>query len=156
MQTLTALPKTARQRRRLYHGSLMNFRLLSSETNNTVSVIDTVMVAGTEHQRHLHTNEDETFHIHSGEAHFFIGGNKIIAQAGDVVFAPRGIPHHFKIISNYLRATITITPGYLDRFYWQLSFPYNGNELPLTMQMSAEELENTINPLLESYGVHVV
>src|SRR5256885_2347303 len=97
MPATALLPKMAKQRRRLYQGSIMNFHLLSKETNNAVSIIDTWTLAGAEPPRHIHTREDKVFIIHAGELVFFIGDDIITAGKGDVIFAPRSVAHHFKI-----------------------------------------------------------
>ena len=156
MSAVSFLPKTARQRRRMYHGAIMNFRLLSSETNNAISIIDALMTAGSEPARHIHSHEDETFTIHAGEVVFFIGDKTITAQKGDIVFAPRGVAHHYKIRTSSCRLTMTMTPGNFDQYYWQLSFPYDGNELPVLGAYHSDEEMNAMMYLVENYGVEFI
>jgi len=45
---------------------------------------------------HVHHREDETISVLSGEITFFLGSSTRIMKVGDFIFAPRGIPHHFK------------------------------------------------------------
>jgi quercetin dioxygenase-like cupin family protein len=156
IQKSNILPKTARQRRRLFQGSILNFRIRSSETDNALSVIDAIFQAGAEPPRHIHTYEDEVFMIHSGSMQFFIGGRSIHAEAGDVVYAPRGIAHHFLVKSPQCRVTLTMTPGHFDQYYWQFSVPFDGTRIPPFHTPPPEDLLSDTIFLLENYGVRFV
>jgi mannose-6-phosphate isomerase-like protein (cupin superfamily) len=41
-------------------------------------------------------DEDETYRVTEGEILFFVGGDMVWAEAGDVVVAPRGVPRTFR------------------------------------------------------------
>jgi len=43
---------------------------------------------------HVHPY-DETFVVTQGRARFFVGDRVIEAEAGDIVFGPKGLPHRF-------------------------------------------------------------
>jgi len=45
---------------------------------------------------HVHTREDEVFFVLEGEVEFLAGGETVVAKAGDIVSAPRGIPHAYQ------------------------------------------------------------
>jgi quercetin dioxygenase-like cupin family protein len=156
METLTVVPKTAAQRRRTLNGSILNFRLLSKETNDSVATIDMWMQAGTEPPRHVHTKEDEIFTIHSGEILFFIGKQVIIGRKGDVIFAPREVAHHFKLLTPTARVTLTLTPGHFDQYFWDLSSPYSKNELPEIDGPPSGEKARQMKNLLDSFGITMI
>jgi mannose-6-phosphate isomerase-like protein (cupin superfamily) len=44
---------------------------------------------------HVHERTDEAFHILSGTLTVTVGDRTLRAQAGDVAFVPRGVPHAF-------------------------------------------------------------
>lgn len=48
---------------------------------------------------HVHTREDETFHILGGEYEFTIDGRPVTARLGDTLFAPRNTPHAYRCTS---------------------------------------------------------
>jgi len=73
---------------------------------------------------HVHELEDETFYVLEGEITFFIGGQTILAKAGDYVFAPRGIPHTFKVCSEETQFIVTAYPSGFDQFVKELSVPF--------------------------------
>lgn len=115
--------------RRLYRGtSVMNFRLSSTDTNNALSIIDVHMYKGTEPPRHVHDHEDETFIVMDGEVTFFISEMMIKAYPGEIVFAPRGVAHSFRIDTETAKFRLVITPGKFDQFFWQQSTPYSAGD----------------------------
>ena len=152
----TSLPRTDKQRRRLYKGSILNFRLLSKETNNSISIIDAWMPAGAAPSRHVHDHEDETLIVQGGELIFFLGESAISARKGDVVFAPRGVSHHFKITTPTCKLQVILTPGNIDQYFWQSSFPFDEDEVSgFDGPPSKKELEG-MKRLAERYGMRML
>lgn len=74
---------------------------------------------------HVHELEDETFYILEGEITFFVGDKKILAKAGDYIFAPRRIPHTFKVRSDETKFIVSAYPSGFDRFVKELGIPYH-------------------------------
>lgn len=67
---------------------------------------------------HVHTREDELFHILEGQATFWVGGTVHVARAGETLFAPRNIPHTFKNCSSEpFRMLCIATPGHIEAFF---------------------------------------
>lgn len=111
-------------------GNRMAFRLTAAETNNALSVIDVRMIPGSEPPRHVHQLEDETLVIHYGTITFFVGNDIINAKAGDVVFMPRKVPHHFVVTSPKAHATLIATPGGIENFFAEITEPYDQQTIP--------------------------
>ena len=74
---------------------------------------------------HIHELEDESFYVLEGEITFFVGDQTIFAKAGDYVFAPRGIPHTFKVRSEETKFIVTAYPSGFDLFVKELSVPFH-------------------------------
>lgn len=72
---------------------------------------------------HVHEAEDEAFYILKGTVSFFVGDSEITATAGDHVFAPRGIPHTFKIGDEPAEFLVTATPAGFDDYVKELGIP---------------------------------
>ncbi len=71
---------------------------------------------------HTHTHEDELFVILEGTFEFTVNGDKIIANAGDVIFSPRGTQHTFKNIGETEGKTyLVVTGGNFEKFYGRYS-----------------------------------
>jgi quercetin 2,3-dioxygenase len=67
---------------------------------------------------HLHERDDETFFILAGRYEFTLGDARVQAEAGDVIFAPRGVPHTFRVVSAQTgRLLVFATPGGFDVFF---------------------------------------
>lgn len=145
---------TPADRRRVYRGStaVVNFLLTSKETNNALSIIDGTAVKGSEPPRHVHEYEDETFIIKEGEMDFYIGDQVIHAKAGDTVFAPRKVPHHFVVKSDYVKNLIVMTPGAFDQYFWYLSAPYDPEKALVPQQQTPEERKKW-KDLVNLFGV---
>jgi mannose-6-phosphate isomerase-like protein (cupin superfamily) len=61
---------------------------------------------------HVHTREDEVFHIVDGAAEFLVGSDRVDARAGATIVGPRGKPHAFKATSaDPCRMIVVVTPG---------------------------------------------
>jgi mannose-6-phosphate isomerase-like protein (cupin superfamily) len=67
---------------------------------------------------HVHDREDETFLIRSGRYEFQIDDARIQASEGDVIFAPRRVPHTFRVVSSEPGTFLVLsTPGGFDNFF---------------------------------------
>ena len=42
---------------------------------------------------HIHPRQEERFTILAGEAHFTLGGERLVATAGETIVVPAGVPH---------------------------------------------------------------
>ena len=157
MNTPTLAKEVANATRRLYRGtSVIKFLLSSEDTNNALSIIEVHVLAGTEPPRHVHEREDEVFVLKEGEITFFIGENMIKAFPGDVVFAPRGVAHHFKINTPSAKMMGVITPGGFDQFFWKQSVPYSAGEPIAPVGPPTQSALESIIKLSEEYGVRMV
>ncbi len=59
---------------------------------------------------HVHPY-DETFVVLQGRARFYVGEHVIDAEAGDVVFGPKGVPHRFENLGPGRLQTLDIHNG---------------------------------------------
>src|SRR5437667_8447610 len=61
---------------------------------------------------HLHSDQEETYEVISGNLTYFLDGQKNIAPAGTMVRLPRGVPHqHFSEGPQETVTIQTMTPG---------------------------------------------
>ena len=71
---------------------------------------------------HVHEREDELFHVVSGEHAFQVGEQELAAGPGDVVFAPRGIPHaQRRVIAGEGRLLVLTSPAGFEGFFRELA-----------------------------------
>jgi quercetin dioxygenase-like cupin family protein len=99
---------------------------------------------------HIHDREDETFYIMKGRVEFGVGGETIVANAGDTVFAPRGIAHTWRCTSEAgAEFLILFTPG--DNFESFIMEMAQQGIVP-SDEASIEKLV----ALSEQYGIHML
>jgi quercetin dioxygenase-like cupin family protein len=82
---------------------------------------------------HTHEHEEEYTHVLEGEVGVQIGEEVLVAQPGDLVFKPRGVPHAFWNASEEpARALEIISPAGFERYFAELAplFP-PANQGPL-------------------------
>ena len=90
---------------------------------------------------HYHKFEDETFYILEGEMEFHVGDKKFKAGAGEVVFIPKNVPHHFDILSKTVKALLLITPAGIETFFKEFSVPAQTLDLPPIPEINPREEE---------------
>lgn len=94
-----------------FKGTLVNVRVSWDAGEDRVSVVEHYMRYGESPPLHIHRNEDEVFHILEGSMRIKIDGRESIAHAGQTVFAPKGVPHCFRVESSDGARCLTITSG---------------------------------------------
>ena len=71
---------------------------------------------------HVHEREDELFYVLEGEHVFQVGEREHSAGPGDLVFAPRGIPHsQRRVVPREGRTLVLTSPGGLEGFFRELA-----------------------------------
>jgi quercetin dioxygenase-like cupin family protein len=80
----------------------------------------------------LHTHDfDETFCVLEGELMFQLRDELITAGAGEVAFAPRGVPHTFANLSGApARYMLVCTPAGFERYFARMAADRAGEEPP--------------------------
>lgn len=70
---------------------------------------------------HSHENEDEIFHVLEGEMEFVVDGASRVLKAGDMLFAPRRIPHTWKVVGEQkARVVVTAIPSGIESMFEEL------------------------------------
>ncbi len=104
---MTQNPKGPRN----FNGSIATIRISRDENKDGIAVIEHKMPFGYAPPLHIHTNQDEVFHILRGRLRFEVGNDTFVAQAGDILVAPKGVPHRFIVESQDGAHGLTITSG---------------------------------------------
>jgi len=81
-------------------GDQQTFKLTGEDTDGRFTLIEEVNPPGTMIPPHVHTNEDEVFKVLEGELEVTVGSKTIILKAGDLAFAPKNVPHSWKVIGD--------------------------------------------------------
>ena len=93
-------------------GAIRQVKIDSQHTNGDIYVVEGVMPPGSEVPLHVHTHEDEIFHVLEGEVELILGEQQIIGKAGDMTYLPRGVPHAIKALGEHpARVLNYVFPG---------------------------------------------
>jgi quercetin dioxygenase-like cupin family protein len=105
--------------------------LRSEQTDGEISVIQNAMPAGTKGP-YLHLHDfDETFYVLDGELVFQVDQELVTVRAGEIAFAPRGVPHTFTNRSDApARYLLVCNPGGFERHFARIAAKRDGVEPP--------------------------
>ena len=74
---------------------------------------------------------DETFYVVEGELHFQLDDDLFTRRAGELAFAPRGVPHTYANLSGaHARALLVCTPAGFERYFDRIAAHITGVEPP--------------------------
>jgi quercetin dioxygenase-like cupin family protein len=105
--------------------------LRSEQSGGVASVIQTAApprFAGP----YLHKHDfDEAFYVLEGELTFQLDDELVTAGPGELVFAPRGVPHTYANPSDApARLVITCTPAGFERYFARMAAEQDGVDPP--------------------------
>ena len=80
---------------------------------------------------HMHRNEDESFYLVEGEMTFYVGEERVKAEAGAFVYGPRGVPHGFEVDGTEpARILLQNYPAGFERFPVEVGEPAKELSIP--------------------------
>jgi quercetin dioxygenase-like cupin family protein len=115
---------------RWWWGNLAVIKVTGEHTGGALAVVELTLRPNSMAPPHVHHREDETFRLLEGEVAFTIGDEEIAAGPGDLVVAPRDVPHRFIAGSNGARMLILIAPAGLEGLVREQSIPATALTLP--------------------------
>jgi len=94
---------------------------------------------------HVHTAEDELFHVLDGAFRFQVDGDQLWLEAGSFLLVPKGTPHTFRVESAGGRWFTVTTHSDFERFVRAVGLPAPRAELPPPPgPPAAEEMERLV------------
>jgi mannose-6-phosphate isomerase-like protein (cupin superfamily) len=136
-------------------GDLYTFKTVSNETNGAASLIEIVVYPQTGSPPHIHSREDESFFIQTGELQFQIDGQTIVATPGTFIYSPRGQTHQFANVSDQPATMLCwLMPAGLERFFMEIGTPANDPPAPPPPVTDAD-IQKTI-ALAPQYGLTIL
>ncbi len=103
-------------------GDKMTFKFTGEETGGYLTLIEQNNEPGVGIPLHVHEDEDEIFRVIEGELEITIGGETTVLNAGDTAFAPRGIPHTWRVIGDHpAKVDLSFFPAGLEKMFEELA-----------------------------------
>ena len=115
---------------RWFLANLVTIKLTGDETGGHFSLIEMVGPKGDIAPLHVHRSDDETFLVLEGELTLFVGRQIVRGGPGSVFFAPKGIPHTYRIESETAKWRVISSPSVFAEFVAQASVPAAAATLP--------------------------
>jgi mannose-6-phosphate isomerase-like protein (cupin superfamily) len=135
------MTKTPGQEKLWFLDTLVTIRVGEHDSLDGISVIEHQVPFGSSPPLHVHHNEDEVFHVLSGEARFRLAGQDVRAAAGDTLVAPKGVPHTFLVTSPDGARWLTVTRnGDFERMVRATARPAEADALPPCVPPTPEQV----------------
>ncbi len=97
-------------------------KLTGQDTNQQFTLIEQLNVPGTGIPRHVHALDDELFHVLAGEVEYETADIVKILKAGDVLFAPRGIAHSWRVVgTEKAHVMLSVFPAGAEHMFEELA-----------------------------------
>ena len=135
-------------------GDLYTFKTLSQDTNGTYSLMEMVVYPQTGSPLHIHSREDESFWVQSGEIQFQIDHQTLVATPGTFIYSPKGQIHSFANVSDRPATVLCwITPAGLEQFFMEVGTP--AHNLTAPPPVTEADIQKTI-ALASQYGLTIL
>ena len=102
-------------------GQPMAFLVTGEHTQHT-SMFEWTIPAGFATGRHVHRVQEETFYVLEGSCEWWVGDERVLAQAGAFLFVPPGVPHNITNPGDRTaRVLMTVSPPGHERYFEELA-----------------------------------
>jgi quercetin dioxygenase-like cupin family protein len=110
--------------------NLVVIKLTGKDTGGQFSLDKVVGAKSDMPPLHVHHIDDETFMVLEGEVSLHVGGQSFRGGPGSVLFAPRGVPHAYRLESETARMRVISSPRAFPEFVLEASVPAGALTLP--------------------------
>ncbi|MDR3680614.1 MAG: cupin domain-containing protein [Flavipsychrobacter sp.] len=101
-------------------GGRQTIKIKSEDTDEKMSIIFSMIPAGSGIPVHVHSREVEMFVVSDGELEVTLNGKVHVLRKGDMVFMPKNVPHGFKAIKD-TSMWVTLVPGGAEKMFVALA-----------------------------------
>jgi quercetin dioxygenase-like cupin family protein len=151
------MTKTIPDNQLWFQNSLVTIHVSTSDGQDGLSVLEHRMPYGFSPPLHLHRTEDEVFHVLEGEYRLRVQDQEHRLSAGDFLFAPKGVPHTYRVESAPGGRCLTITArGDFERFVRAVSRPAERPELPEPAGPPSADAMQALRATAAKYGIELV
>ncbi len=101
------------------NSNVLTVKISGKDTGGDLAIFEqTSLSPGRGTPLHVHTSQDEVFHVLEGAYYFQVGEETYKMTAGDVIFLPRKVPHAWTQRSERGKMMVTVQPaGQLEQFF---------------------------------------
>lgn len=137
--------------------TLVRLWISEMEGQDGLSVLEHRAPYGDSPPLHIHHTEDEVFVILEGELRLQVGDTSRYARPFDILLAPKGVPHTYRVESQEGARWLTLTAHRdLERFVRAMSRPAEREELPAPLAPPTPEDLERLEKMAQLYGIELV
>ena len=129
--------------------TLKTIKALGEDTGGRLTAWEEVLPHRSSPPLHVHADADEAWFVLDGTLTFRIQDDEFTADAGSFVWAPRGLPHTFRVDSPTARLLGLALPGGFDRFVVATGRPAEALTLPAPLDGPPD-----MDALVRAAGAH--
>jgi quercetin dioxygenase-like cupin family protein len=128
------------------------WKIVGEQSNGALALVEIKAPSAAPYTSpHMHTREDEAWYVIDGELTFEVGGRKATAGPGTFVWAPRNIPHRYRVSKAPARWLLMLSPAGMEPLFGEVA------ELQKRIPKgSSAEYETELHKLQPKYGVQPV
>jgi quercetin dioxygenase-like cupin family protein len=141
---------------RWWLGSLATIKATAEDTGGRYALIEVQEPAGVQAPLHVHHAEDEAFWVLEGRVTFTVGEDTMEAGPGTFVFAPRDVPHTYRVDSEDARLLFILSPGGMEGFIRASSEPATTRTIPPSEGVYDEGDMERLMELAREYGAEIL
>ncbi len=136
-------------------GDVYRFLATGEETAGRYALWEALVPPGGGPPPHVHSREQEGFHVLDGEITFTIDGQRVVAGPGTFANMPVGTPHSFKNESGRpARMLIWVAPAGLEAMFFEVGVPLSPGATAAPPP-AADEVERLLKAA-PRYGVQIL
>jgi quercetin dioxygenase-like cupin family protein len=140
-----------------FQNSLVTVRVSTSDGQDGLSILEHLVPFGFSPPLHIHRTEDEVFHVLEGQFRVRVQDQEHRLGAGDVLLAPKGVPHTYRVESAPEGRCLTITAeGDFERFVRAVSRPAERPELPPPAGPPSADAIRALKAAATQHGIELV
>lgn len=136
-------------------GNLVTVRVSREQSGGSFSLLECLGARGDSPPPHVHHDEDEVFHVIEGELTLTVDGEPATVPAGETAFAPRGVPHTYRVESAQARWLVLTAPGEFESFVRAASRPAEQATLPPPVEPTPEQVAGLAR-LSAAHGIELL
>lgn len=134
------------------NGDLYSVLINPCVAQGQLSILEATIPPGGGPPRHNHLNEDEIFYVTHGQLEISAGNDTFVAQAGSLIFVPRGMMHGFRNnTKDFAKQLLIFTPGGFERFFLEVGLTASAGRPIPEVSSTNQEVARLIGAKYGSY-----
>jgi mannose-6-phosphate isomerase-like protein (cupin superfamily) len=134
--------------------SLAIVKAAGEETNGSFGLVEQRSMSGHATPLHVHRSDDELFYVLEGQLTYHVDDEEFVADPDTTVFAPRGVPHAFRVDEDGSR-WLDFRTGGKEQFFADVGSPVDGYEVP-PADPPTDEMQARLDEHTSAYDMEIL